>query len=262
MTTKSEIKASPSLPVTTRFIIAHGDKGGVGKSMLAQALADFLSNQGQKVAIIDADTQNPDVYRMFSKSLPCALANIREENGWMDVMEFVVKHAGHTIIMNTPAGIGEYMKKELVSLSEFLRGQESPIEMELWWTMNANHDSVNLFAQSWEKYGQFFSKVRVVCNLHFTDGNQSSYILWNESALKTRIEKNNGLTIYFPGLNIRVVTKVFVPSVMMPFSHAVDAAAGEEVGLGQAEQWKLKFWLAEVAQLFAPAFGLVNVPTK
>lgn len=243
-----------SARAATRFIVIHGDKGGVGKSMVAQALADFLCGQGVGVAIIDADTQNPDVFRMFSGSLPSAQANIRSENGWMDLMDFVAANQGRTIIMNTPAGIGEYMKDDLVSFSHFLKSQEIPIEMEMWWVMNANHDSVNLFGKAFDKYGQHFAKVRVVCNLHFSGGNADQFVLWQESPLRTRIEKAGGLTIYFPGLHIRVVTKVIDPVKIMPFSDAVDVVLGEELGFQMSERFKLKDWLLMIADRFTPAF--------
>lgn len=259
MSAKSVTEQSPG-PVPTRFIIVHGDKGGVGKSFVAQGLADFLISKNEKVAIIDADTQNPDVSRMFASTLPVALANVRSENGWMDVMDFVSKHPGHIIIMNTPAGIGEYMKEDLVSFAQFLKAQELPVELELWWTMNANHDSVNLFSKAYEKYGHHFTRVRVVCNLHFTSGNQQSFLLWDESPLRTKLEKNGGMTIYFPGLHIRVVTKIIDPIKVMPFSHAVDSAVGEEIGFENSERWKLQKWIADIAELFTPAFA--SLPRK
>jgi len=258
MTAKTDKKNTPNesvhAPQITRFIIVHGDKGGVGKSFVAQAIANDLSANSNSVAVIDADTQNPDVSRMFQNSMPCALANIRNENGWMDVMDFVAKHPGYTFVMNTPAGIGEYMKHELIQFYNFLKAQEMPVEMELWWVMNANHDSVNLFSKAHELYGPHFSKVRVVCNLHFTNGERDGFLLWNESPLRIKIEKTHGPTIYFPGLHIRVVSKIIDPSKVMPFSHAVDASAGEEVDLAPAERWKLQAWLQTINDLFKPAF--------
>lgn len=246
----------------TKFLIIHGDKGGVGKSFVATALADFLSSRGDKVAIIDSDTQNPDVARMFDKSLSCAQINVRSENGWMDVMDFVMKHPGHTIIMNTPAGIGEYMKNDMISFSNFLREQDSPIEMELWWAMNIQHDSVNLLNDAFKSYGQFFARLRVVLNLHFANGDRSAsgpFFLWNESPLKARIEKENGMTVFFPALHLRVVAKLFAPKKCMPYSEAVDGVLGESLGLEHSERWKLQQWLTEAANGFGPAFGAVEI---
>lgn len=247
---------------TTRFIIVHGDKGGVGKSFVAQAAADFLSYRGQKVAVIDADTRNPDVSRMFANTIPCAQANLRSSNGWMDVMDFVVEHPGYTIIMNTPAGIGEYMKSDMESFVRFLEGQDVSVEMELWWTMNIQHDSVNLFNEAYKNYGHFFARQRVICNLHFSNGDESSqgpFFLWHESPLRTKIEKNDGMTIFFPGLHLRVVGKLFAPAVIMPFSHAIDAAAGEAVGLSHSERWKLQEWIKNVGDRLEQAFNLKPV---
>ena len=241
----------------TKVVVMHGDKGGVGKSMVSQALADYLMARGEQVAIIEADTRNPDVARMYGNNLPVAQTNVRSETGWMDVMDFVMKHPGHSIILNTPAGIGEYMKQDMESFARFLKDQDVPVEMELWWVMNVQHDSVNLLSDAFNSYGHYFARVRVCCNLHFSGGDktpQGPFVLWNESPLKTQIEKKNGLTIYFPGLHIRVVKKVLDATQMMPYSDAADAAAGESLHLEYSERWKLQQWIRDCADAFAPAF--------
>lgn len=255
----AKINAVPdSKAPSCKFIVVHGDKGGVGKSMVAQALADYLMSKGVKVAIVEADTQNPDCARMYNKNLPLTHTNVRSENGWMDVMDFVMKHPDHTIIMNTPAGIGEYMRTDMHSFADFLKAQEMPVEMELWWVMNVQHDSVNLLSEAYKAYGQHFARVRVVCNLHYAGGDKSAhgpFVLWHESPLKAQIENRQGLTIFFPGLHIRVVAKVLDPKKVMPFSDAVDAVVGESVGLEHSERWKLQQWLNDCRTAFEPAFA-------
>jgi hypothetical protein len=240
-----------------KFIVVHGDKGGVGKSMVAMALVDYLTSRGTPVAVLEADTRNPDVGRMFDKSLPTTSTNIRVENGWMDVMDFVMRHPGHTIIMNTPAGIGEHMKKDMESFAEFLKDKEVPIEMELWWVMNIHHDSVNLLQEAHRSYGDSFARLRVVCNLHFgAEGDKPSgpFMLWHESPLKAHLEKKQGRTIFFPGLHVRVVQKVLDPHNIMPFSEAIDLVAGEKVNLVHSERWKMEQWLKDCRRAFNPAF--------
>lgn len=136
-----------------------------------------------------------------------------------------------------------------------------PVEMELWWVMNVQHDSVNLLNEAYKVYGQFFARVRVVCNLHYAGGDKSPlgpFVLWHESPLKTQIEKKQGLTIFFPGLHIRVVGKVLDPRKIMPFSDAVDTVVGESVGLEHSERWKLQQWLLDCKKAFEPAFPPVE----
>ena len=245
----------------TKFIVMHGDKGGVGKSMVAQALADYLMSRNEKVAIIEADTRNPDVARMYSNNLAVAQINVRSETGWMDVMDFVMKHQGFTVILNTPAGIGENMAHDMGSFANFVKDQDVPVEMELWWVMNVQHDSVNLLSDAYKSYGHHFKRLRICCNLHFSGGDktpQGPFVLWNESPLKAQIEKKNGLTIFFPGLHIRVVKKVLDATQMMPYSDAADVAAGETLQLEHSERWKLQQWIRDCKDAFGPAFKYLD----
>lgn len=237
-------KSIPAL--STRIIISHGDKGGVGKSFTSQAVIDYLKGKGDAVAVIEADTQNPDVERMFASALPCMLANLRTENGWMEVMDFVANHPGHSIVMNTPAGIGEHMKKDIATFAGFLKTLSTPTELELWWTMNLQHDSVNLMEKAFSSYGKHFARARVVCNLHFSLNDPSHFFLWNESPFRTKFEKTGGKTIHLPGLHLRVVQKLFVPDRVMPFSDAIDASLGEILNLTNSERHKLAEWHREV----------------
>ncbi len=244
--------------VHTRIILVHGDKGGVGKSITAMALADYFLGGGGQVAVVDADTQNPDVSRMFDGSMPVAQVNLREENGWMDLTDFVTQHQGFTIILNTPAGIGEYMKTHLAEFAHYLQGLEQSAEIELWWTMNVHHDSVNLLSEAYKYYGMHFARIRVVCNLHFANGNASEdgpFLLWFNSPLRNQLEKKGGMTIAFPGLHIRVVAKMFAPGRSIPFSQAVDAVLGENLEFLPSERHKLQFWQVATKALFDSAFG-------
>jgi hypothetical protein len=249
---KSAEKTEPQ-KIVTRFIIVHGDKGGVGKSFVAQAIVDYLIDDAKKVTVIDTDMSNPDVARMFGNLITCNEIDIRNENGWMDVMDFVIHNPNCTIVMNTPAGIGQFMKTDLESFTSFLAEQNLNVEFELWWTMNVQHDSVNLLDYALNKYGHFFKRIRVVCNLHFANGNKSEngpFFLWNESSLRTKVEKNGGLTIFFPGLHLRVVSKLFDPKHIMSFGNAEDAALGEIVGLEHSERWKLQQWRIDIKKIF------------
>lgn len=244
----------------TKLVIVHGDKGGVGKSFVGQAIVNLSLMQGNKIAVIDGDTSNPDVSRMFETYAPCLLTNLRVDDGWMNLMDFVMGHQGYTILLNTPAGVdGEKMARELGSLSNYIEAKSLAIELDLWWVMNHGYDSVNLFSRALDGYGRFFNRIRVVCNLHFADGNKDAFFLWNESPLKTRIEKKNAATVFFPGLNLRVAGKIFKPSNIMPFHEAADAALGEAVGLTDSERWKLDAWISDVNKVLEPMFEAATI---
>jgi hypothetical protein len=260
---KAASTSAATKPSATKIIVVHGDKGGVGKSMVTMAVTDLLMAKGEKVAIIETDTTNPDVSRMFKSNVPTVQTNVRSEDGWMEVMDFVMKNPGYTFIMNTPAGIGENMKSDMESFVSFLKEHLVTFEMDLVWVMNTQHDSVNLLNKAYQAYGQFFSRLLVVPNLHWAGGDNSKFgpfVLWHESPLRVQIERMGGMTIYFPGLHVRVVAKLFDPEKVMPFSDAVDAVVGEALDLGHSERWKLAQWLKDVRAAFEPALAPSQSP--
>jgi len=250
-------------PVTynkPKIIFAHGDKGGVGKSMIASAVIDYLDATGQKVAVIDADTQNPDVSRMFlselaGASVPCMKANLRSENGWMDTMDFVTKHKDHYVVISMPAGIGEVMntKNWLAEFRLFLAQDENPTPIELLWVLNTGLDSVNLLVNANETYGKYFDAIHVVRNNIWS--NADEFTIWNKNPIKIEFEKKGWKTIDFPALNYRCRDSILGTTKTLPFTLALDSSAAASIGLKSSEIFKLKNWLEEVAGCLKPVFG-------
>src|SRR5260363_121572 len=78
--------------VTSKSVILfHGDKGGVGKSWTCSIFLDWLVKCKLPVTLVDGDTRNPDVSRMFSDLMPTLNANLRIHDGWMDLTDFMMK---------------------------------------------------------------------------------------------------------------------------------------------------------------------------
>ncbi|MBU2768362.1 protein mobD, partial [Acidithiobacillus ferrivorans] len=48
------------------IIFSHGDKGGVGKSVVAALLVDMALQRFGKASLIEGDTTTPDVYGRYS----------------------------------------------------------------------------------------------------------------------------------------------------------------------------------------------------
>lgn len=255
--------ASKSSQIPGSFNIVSGDKGGVGKSFTALALIDYLSTvKGGEVVVFEADKSNPDVARMYKDSIKCVYVDLTTENGWMDLMDTVAAHPKASFVLSTPAGIGTYMKLHLPGFKQFIAARKVELDMVLWWVMNPQHDSVNLLAEACNSYGTHFDKVRVVCNTHFSDGNKEAFFLWNDSPLRYKMEKEGTVTLYLPGLSLRVVAKLFHPQKIMPLADAIDIALGEKIGFTESERHKLALWRASVADILDPAFLEVAASSK
>ncbi len=247
-------QATEATNAIPRFIISHGDKGGVGKSTTSRAIVDYFFSLGLPVAVLEADTRNPDVERMFNTYVPCARVDLREESGWMSVVDFVAAHPGHTFVLNTPAGIGEYIKLHLPMLHSFLNEDDVPVaELEMWWTLDIVPDSLSLFTLAHDDYGQLFTRIRMVRNLF--RGDEKAFFLFNESSLPRQIVKNGGQILNLPALHLRVINKIYDPKKpIMPFSIAIDAALGEKLELQVSERRCLIDWRDKIATCLEPAF--------
>lgn len=248
----AEAKKASGLPRSvavqeTVFVLIHGDKGGVGKSMAACAVADQLMSNGVKVAVIDADTRNPDVMRMFSGAdCPHTCLNLRASDGWMDVIDFVHSHPGYTFVLSMPAGIGESMHREFSDFVRFLRnfGNENhKVQLVMWWVLNLFPDSVNLLKDALTAHNGQFDQVVVVRNNVF--GLPEDFIFWNESPLKSAVESAGGLTVDLPALHLRVMKKLFDPTRIMPFSTAIRPEMAPALDFQPSERFKLEAWFME-----------------
>ena len=47
--------------------VVGGSKGGVGKSLVSMSLIHNLTQRGEEVFVIDADTSNPDVFKSYEE---------------------------------------------------------------------------------------------------------------------------------------------------------------------------------------------------
>ena len=54
-----------------RIVAVFSGKGGTGKSVTTCLLADMLQRMGKKVAVLDADLENPSVHYLYGKVEPC-----------------------------------------------------------------------------------------------------------------------------------------------------------------------------------------------
>ncbi len=55
-----------------RIVAIFSGKGGTGKSVTTCLLADKLQKMGKKVAVLDADLENPSIHYLYGKVEPCS----------------------------------------------------------------------------------------------------------------------------------------------------------------------------------------------
>jgi len=253
-TDKQQPKNNP-MPV----IIFHGDKGGVGKSWTCAVFTDFLVKHQIPVALVDGDTQNADVSRMFGDAIPVSNANLRDHGGWMDLTDFMMAHQDKVVVISMPAGIGHELRKEAPRFGQTIQMLKRPVSM--FWVINRLPDSVNLLNEAMAAIGEHLQNKFVVKNLFF--GDEGKFSRWDLSETRKRFEKAGGVTIKLTELHERTVDKLYADNDnIMPFSAAVvavNAADKSPHGLTPSENMELICWLQDNHKTFEvlrPALGI------
>ena len=80
--------------------LVGGSKGGVGKSMLTLALADYLQRQGIHAVLLETDTSNPDVMKALRDEIKCAAYDLDDADGWIGFVNFCDTHRDAAVIVH------------------------------------------------------------------------------------------------------------------------------------------------------------------
>ncbi|UEO00463.1 hypothetical protein A9R16_003415 [Acidiferrobacter thiooxydans] len=122
-----------------KIIISHGDKGGVGKSIVATVLVEVLVTGGHPVALIEGDASQPDVGMRYIGhedrgislgALPLSRAGAADA-AVADLSYYLEKSAAdRDVIINLPAGAGE----TLDGLAESLAAVADALGFDLYAT--------------------------------------------------------------------------------------------------------------------------------
>lgn len=225
-----------------KTIIVDGDKGGVGKTTVARAIADAFVNAdcnglpACKIVCLDADHTNPDFcgpggYVPDEKIWDTGLVNLDNPKDWLELvnaLESVINAAENEevrIIISMPAtakrsfaGDGE--------VDQVLRMLNAvPV-----WVMGRTADSVTQLQSRIDTMPHQFQHGLVVTNLFF--GPREKFVVWDNSATKTDIiGSGEWKETSLPELSDMVVTKVG----RTPYHKAIATGAGaggSRLGMG------------------------------
>ena len=181
--------------------LVGGSKGGVGKSMVTLALADYLQRKGIHAVLLETDTSNPDVMKALRDEIKCAAYDLDDADGWIGFVNFCDAHRGAAVIVNTAArnqtGVTRYGGTLARTLAELER------QLVVLWVINRQRDSLELL----HIFGQTFpdTLTHVVRNGYF--GEPDKFTLYQESQLRKAIE-TKGRSLDFPDLADRVADEV------------------------------------------------------
>ena len=225
------------------IFVVGGCKGGVGKSMVALALADYLLQRGEPILLLETDTANPDVWRMYAQE-PGVVAealDLDQAEGWIDLANVCDAHPERVVVLNTAArnhrGVaahGEMLDRALPELQR---------RLVTFWVINTQRDSLELL----EDYARLLpgAAIHVVRNTFF--GTPDKFDLYPTTAVAREIARRRGKILTLKRLADRVSNELY--SRRLAVAKALQRGPNARLPLGSRVE--LERWRAAVARMFA-----------
>lgn len=215
---------------TSRRVFCIGnDKGGVGKSLCAMGLLDYLQSHGETPFLIEADTSNPDVWKAYGSTIDSATISLDDLEGWLALLDQCAAADERTIVLNQGARSGVSIERFGDRLLEGLRVLGS--ELVTFWVINNQRDSLELLRD----YATYLpgTTIHVVRNEFFAPPER--FVEYNGSKLRADIEAKGGRTLTMPTLATRVTSQLYGHERITLAAAATSGPFGNRI---EASRWR------------------------
>lgn len=213
-----------------------GEKGGVGKSVLARILAQYHIDRSKPFGAFDGDLSHGALLRYYGEF--AKPVDIRSFESADQIAEEAAE-SGQDVIVDLPAQASLSLDRWMdeTGLVEFC--EDIGIDLTLWHVMDDGTDSVNLLDKTLETYGP--APEYVLVRNH---GRGNDFSLFNESPAKGKAEAMGAQILDLPNLHAGSMRKIDrIGASLWAAANNKDAAAGPT--LSMLERQRVKVWLSK-----------------
>ena len=175
--------------------LIDGEKGGVGKSLVARTMIQYCLDKNFPMIAVETDRSNPDVAGIYKGV--CQYAVFSENERQADRADRVFEMAVEKPVIVNLAAQAHRAVKDWIDKNHLMEiAPEHGVKFCKWFVCNGGYDSVNLFVQSLNSYDSRMHHVLVrnwgVCD-EWTQVEE-------DESLKKLIKKQRFDVINFPKL--------------------------------------------------------------
>lgn len=235
----------PPLPEPTPLPIfcVNGDKGGIGKSLVARIHAALLRSAGYLVMGFDCDARNAHLDRYYRTVMPVMRNYLRHTDGWgllLDGWENAPHNAA--LLVDMPGNIGDSLEREMHRVHRVV----SKLNRAIFhiWVIDEEEDGITLLNRV--KGFAPEHQTLIVMNGRFGDSPRS-FVLWHESELRAELLAVGALETFIPALPIRPRTKI--ARARCPFDDL------SSLQLHVSEQVDFEIWWEDIVRAFRPFYS-------
>jgi len=222
---------------TIHFI--GGEKGGVGKSLVARVLAQYFIDKEMPFLGFDTDQSHGALMRFYAGYASPVLANSFES---LDaIMEAAASEPERRVLVDLAAQTHGPLVKWMDESGVLEFAGETGLEIHYWHVMDAGRDSVDLLKALLDRFEHRLRYVLVLNRLRGDD-----FGILKNSGQESRARELGARTVSVKRLHESVINKIDATS--SSFWAAKNGSERESTTLGLMERQRVKTWLRDVYQ--------------
>ena len=211
-----------------------GEKGGVGKSLVARVLAQYFIDNSIPFLGFDSDRSHGSLLRFYAGYASPVVIDRHES---LDaIVEAAAEDSGRRILVDLAAQTHEALARWMEESGLFDLAVELQLPVRYWHVMDSGKDSTDLLKSLLDRFGSRLSYAIVLNQLRGDD-----FAIFEQSGEKERALERNATIISIKRLHEAVITKIDARS--SSFWAAGQSDKKEATGLGLLERQRVKLWL-------------------
>ena len=222
-------------PEVSRIHLIGGEKGGVGKSVVARVLAQYFIDKQLPFVGFDTDRSHGALLRFYADYASPVLVDRYEA---LDMLiESAVAQPGVRVLVDLAAQTHEPLSTWMDDSGVLDMADLSGFTLNYWHVMDAGRDSVDLLGRLLDRFGQ---RVRYVLVRNQLRGNDFSQL--EKSGLLERALSYGAQVIDIKQVHAAVLQKIDARNSSF-WAAKNNGGNPENAGLGLMERQRLKLWL-------------------
>ena len=221
-----------------------GEKGGVGKSVVARLLAQHSIDNGLPFSGFDTDRSHGALMRFYDGyATPIAVDRFEALDA---IVERAIEEPGRRVLVDLAAQTQAPLLRWMDESGVLGLLAESGVEARYWHVMDTGRDSVDLLQRLLDRFEDRLRYVLVLNQLRGDDFTQLE-----RSGQLERAKTHGARIVHMKHLQDAVMRKIDAANAS--FWAARSLGSGEGPKLGLLERQRLRLWLAHVAGEIAAA---------
>jgi hypothetical protein len=218
----------------TNIHLIGGEKGGVGKSLVARLLAQYFIDHSMPFLGFDSDRSHGALLRFYSGYASAVLVDRYES---LDaIVEAATEAPDRRILVDLAAQTQERLTQWMDDSQLLEVAGELSLFIRYWHVLDAGRDSVDLLKRLLDRFGNRLHYVLVQNEVRGDD-----FRILNASGEKDRALGLGASVLTLKRLGETSMTKIDASS--SSFWAAVNKSEGDTSGLGLLERQRVKLWL-------------------